>query len=307
LKKEKPLNLAASVHQKLLNLAHSRKEDFQQVLIRYALERFLYRLSKHSSGRKFIVKGAFLFEIWGRHAYRQTRDVDFLGFGDPSPERLRDIFSSICRQPVRPDGMNFDSKTVRAEEIREDNVYGGIRIRLTGYLGSAQVRLQFDAGFGDEVIPAPEEKTFPSLLPFPAPHLKVYSRESVVAEKFQAIVTLGMMNSRMKDYYDLFQLSQFYNFSGKTLVRAISATFKNRSTMLPHEPPLGLSNDFSEDLPKQRMWDAFLNRIGQPDPYLKLSKVVDTLHDFLMPPASAAANKKTFNCIWQHGGPWKKR
>lgn len=306
MKKEKPSNLAASVHQRLLNLAHIRKEDFQQVLVRYALERFLYRLSRHRSGRNFILKGAFLFEIWGSHTYRQTRDADFLGFGEPSPERIRNIFSSICQQPAKPDGMDFDPKTVRAEEIRQDNIYGGIRIRLTGYLGSARVCLQFDAGFGDEVLPEPEYKVFPTLLPFPAPRLKVYSRESFVAEKFQAIVVLGMMNSRMKDYYNLFQLSQFSNFSGKTLVRAISATFKNRSTSLPNEKPLGLSSDFSEDPFKQRMWNAFLNRIGHPGPHVKLGRVVETLRDFLMPPALAAANKKSFNGIWRPRGPWWK-
>ncbi len=306
MKKTGPSNLAASVHQRLLNLAHSKKEDFQQVLLRYALERFLYRLSRHRSGRNFILKGAFLFEIWGSHAYRRTRDADFLGFGDPSPERIREIFSSICQRPVRPDGMEFDSETVRAEEIREDNVYGGIRIRLKGYLGSARVRLQFDVGFGDEVIPEPEYKVFPILLPFPAPRLKVYSRESFVAEKFQAIVVLGMMNSRMKDYYDLFQLSQLFNFSGKTLVRAISVTFKKRFTPIPLETPLGLSSDFSEDHFKKRMWDAFLNRIGHPGPHVKLERVVETLRDFLMPPALAAANKKSFNSVWRSGSPWRK-
>lgn len=253
MKKRTPTNIHVSIHQRLLNLARERNEDFQRIYSRYALERFLYRLSRHRAGEKFILKGAFLFEIWGGVVYRPTRDADFLGYGELSPERIQNIFASVCRRGFKSDGMVYDAASVTAETIREENRYGGIRVRLSGKLGSARARLQLDIGFGDTVIPKPKVISLPTLLPMPAPKLRIYPRESVVAEKFQTMVVLGLMNSRMKDYFDIFQLCRSFSFDGKELAKAIEATFKSRATALPKELPLGLSTEFSEDKAKQRM------------------------------------------------------
>lgn len=305
--KKSSRNIPASIHQKLLNLAHKKNEDFQRIFNRYALERFLYRLSKHHVAQQFVLKGALLFEIWQGAVYRPTRDADFLGYKDPSPEHIQKIFASVCRIRFKADGMAYNSASVTLEAIREENRYGGIRVRLNGNLGNALARLQLDIGFGDSVVPAPKAILFPTLLPFPAPKLHVYPWESVIAEKFQTIVFLGMMNSRMKDYYDLFQLCRNLSFDGKDLAKAIKATFKSRATALPKELPLGLSTEFSEDKNKQGMWSAYMARIGQSSFVIKLQEVVQLLADFLMSPTSALIAKKPFGLFWSPGGPWKKK
>lgn len=307
MKKKTPTNIPASVHQRLLNLAHERNEDFQRIYSRYALERFLYRLSRHRAGEKFILKGAFLFEIWGGAVYRTTRDADFLGYGELSPERIQKIFASVSRKIFKADGMVYDPASVTAEVIREANRYGGIRVRLSGKLGNARVRLQLDIGFGDPVTPKPKTVSFPTLLPLPAPKLRIYPRESVVAEKFQTIVVLGVMNSRMKDYFDLFQLCRNFSFGGKDLAKAIKATFKSRATALPKELPIGLSMEFSKDKNRQKMWNAYLARIGQSSARIELREVVRLLKEFLMPPIFALIINEPFNNIWSSGGPWKKQ
>jgi len=208
-------NPGASVRQKLLNLSREKREDFNYTLNRYAIERFLFRLGNSESAERFILKGAMLFLYWGIDSYRQTRDIDLLMFGNDNLAELEGIFKSICRLPVEEDGLIFRENSVTGEIIRDSQEYGGVRIFLKGNLDTAVVRLQFDIGFGDSITPQPVEASMPVLLTaFPAPHLKIYPPETVIAEKFEAMVKLGMANSRMKDFFDIWILSQgFKNYA----------------------------------------------------------------------------------------------
>lgn len=296
--------MSASVHQKLMNLSLERRENFQLLLTRYALERFLYRLSKNSACGDFVLKGAFLFEIWKDVPYRATRDIDFLGYGSAALDRLRKVFVSICQERVEDDGLIFDADSIALEIIREEQDYGGMRIRLTTYLGQARIRLQFDVGFGDVIIPDAEEVEFPVLLDMPAPRIKAYSRYSFVSEKFHTISYHGMANSRLKDYYDLFLLARFFEFQGNLLAQAISMTFERRNTLIREEIPLGLSKAFVKESTKQRMWKSFLERIGENPRNLTLETAVKTLQEFLVPPTTALFSKNNFSMHWNPGGPW---
>jgi hypothetical protein len=204
LTKGRPVNVPASVRQRLLNLAHQTKQDFGLLLMKYALERLLYRLSVSPHRDIFVLKGALLFDLWTHQPYRPTRDLDLLGCGDSSLERYRKLFSEICTQTVEDDGVSFFADTVTAERIRDDEDYEGVRLVLQARLGAARISLQIDIGFGDVITPSPVEVEYPTLLDFPAPKLRAYPKETVVAEKFEAMVKLGIANSRMKDFYDLF-------------------------------------------------------------------------------------------------------
>jgi hypothetical protein len=211
----KPIaNMAASVRQRLLHLSRTRKEDFGLVLAKYGLERVLYRIAQSKHGEGFVLKGALLFELWTEQRYRPTRDADFLARGDNSPERFIAIFKEICGIGVEDDGLRFDPATVTAERITEDTDYEGIRVKFIGYLENARIPIQIDLGFGDVITPAPIKTKIPSLLDLPSPELLTYPRESVVAEKFEAMVSLGLANSRMKDFFDLRSLSREFPFEG---------------------------------------------------------------------------------------------
>jgi predicted nucleotidyltransferase component of viral defense system len=209
--KKTAANLPASVRQRLLNLATERKEDFGLVVTRYGLERFLYRLSVSPHRDSFVLKGALLLQLWTADTYRPTRDLDLLGRGI-SNVSYRKIFSEVCSQKVEDDGLTFLPDTIRVERIRDDEAYEGVRVRLEARLGNVRVPLQIDVGLGDTIVPSSEELEYPTLLRFPAPKLHAYSKESVVAEKFEAMVKLGIANSRMKDFYDLCVLAQRFEF-----------------------------------------------------------------------------------------------
>ncbi|MFM8764913.1 MAG: nucleotidyl transferase AbiEii/AbiGii toxin family protein, partial [Spartobacteria bacterium] len=213
-------NLAASVRQRLLVLGQKQGEPFDLILMRYGIERLLYRLGRSSHADRFLLKGAMLFRVWRDFSHRPTRDVDLLGFGSTETNDLEEIFRELCLQQVEPDGLLFLPSTVKAELIREQAVYGGIRVTLEARLGNARVPIQCDVGFGDAVTPAPEQIEFPALLDFPAPRLRSYPTYTVIAEKLEAIVLLGETNSRMKDFYDLWFLSREFEFDGNTLVAA---------------------------------------------------------------------------------------
>jgi len=230
-------DVAASVRQRLLNYAATKKVDPNLVLLWYGLERLLYRLSISTHHDRFILKGAMLFRVWGENAFRATKDLDLLGVLRDDAEAVRKVFVAICAQGVEDDGLEFDAASVRAAEIRTTQEYGGYRITLSAKLGSAVIPLQVDVGFGDAITPAPEVSGFPSMLDQPGAQIRVYPRETVVAEKFHAIVVLAMSNSRIKDYYDLWYLSRRFEFSGQLLAAAIAATFKRRATGLPSETP----------------------------------------------------------------------
>ncbi len=303
--RRRPKNLTVSINQRLLNLARERHEEFQFLLTRYALERLLYRLGSSRYVDQFVVKGALLFSLWQGSPHRATRDLDLLGYGSPDVERLRDIFRGLCHLSVEDDGLTYVEDTVYGEPIREDQEYGGIRIHLLAMLGKARIPLQIDIGFGDVVTPAPAESIFPTLLDLPAPQVRAYPRETVVAEKFEAIARLGMANTRMKDFYDLYILAQQFAFDGALLSKAMDATFTRRGTPLPSGVPLALSSEFSEDETKQVQWKAFLRK-GRLEPVtLTLADVAAILREFLLPPAHPAASRAIFDLHWPPGGPWQ--
>lgn len=298
-------NLAASVRQRLANLAHAEKEDFQQLLSRYARERLLYRLSVSEYQERFILKGALLFAYWTAAPHRPTRDMDLLSHGAPDIALLEKVFRDLCKLEVEPDGLIFQPDTVKGERIKDEEEYEGVRLHMTTLLENARITLQVDVGFGDRVVPGPEAIDFPTLLDFPAPHLKSYTRESVVAEKFEAMVKLGMPNSRMKDFFDLWSLSQNFEFDGAILSEAIKTTFKIRGTKVPKAPPLALTPEFYGDRQKNAQWNAFINKSGLTADAKSLPEIAKILINFLMPVSEAVVKEKAFNQEWQPSGPWQ--
>ena len=302
--KKRVANVSASVRQRLLNLATERKEDFGLVVTRYGLERFLYRLSVSPHRDSFVLKGALLLQLWTAETYRPTRDLDLLGRG-VSNVSYRKIFSEVCSQKVEDDGLTFPPDTIRVERIRDDEAYEGVRVRVEARLGDVRVPLQIDVGLGDTIVPSSEELEYPTLLKFAAPKLHAYSKESVVAEKFEAMVKLGMANSRMKDFYDLWVLAKRFEFESATLAAAIQATFITRRTTLPRSSPLALQADFYELPTKLTQWRAFLRKSGlKADSSLK--EIIEVIREFVMPVVNGLSERNAENKVWQPGGPWGK-
>jgi len=295
-------NLPASVHQRLLNRAQQTNRPFNELLQYYVMERFLYRLSKSSHAGKFILKGALMFTAWKLAAYRPTMDIDLLGRTDNSLEALVAIAKEVCLQQVEPDGLVFYPGTVQATRIAEDANYQGVRIRLQATLGTAKVTQQLDIGFGDIVVPAPKAIEFPTLLAFPAPQVRGYSKESIVAEKFESLATLGMLNSRMKDYFDIWTLSRQFDFDGETLSSAITKTFSNRGTALVPEA-VGLTSRFAEDPTKKAQWRGFVRK-SRLDVSADLSEIVLVLRSFLDPVTLALVAGRKFTGKWATSGHW---
>lgn len=299
-----PRNLPASVRQRLLNLARERGEDFNFVLTLYGLERLLYRLGASPHRGDFVLKRAMLLRAWSVSAHRPTRDLDLLGRGERTAARLEGIFADVWRLPVDEDGLVLEPGTIRSEEIREAQEYGGMRVTMTVRLGNARIPLQVDIGFGDAVSPGVTELAYPTLLDGAAPLLLAYPPETVVAEKLQAVVALGMANTRMKDFYDLWVLARRFSFAGGTLAQAVAATFLRRGTPIPAESPVGLAPEFHGDVVKQRQWAAFLDRTGLDAHAPELSREAELLQSFLLPPLRALDAAESFPMRWAAGGPW---
>ncbi len=299
-------NIAASVRQRLLNLAKARQEDFQRILMQYALERLLYRLSLSVHANRFTLKGALLFLLWMQEPHRRTKDLDLLGTCDPAPSRLAEIFGELCALPVEDDGLVFVSDTISAKPIREDNLHGGVRIRMNAFLGTVRIPLQIDIGFGDVVTPPARRVSFPALLDFPGPQLFAYAQETAIAEKLSAIVTLDIDNSRMKDFYDLWTLGNSFAYDGAQLREAIAATFDRRNLPGPAESPVGLTDAFARDQRKQTQWKAFLRQsVGTENQELPLAEVVSFLAVFLLPVLRAISAEAVFMGRWDPRGPWR--
>ncbi len=267
----------------------------------------MYRLSRSAYAKQFVVKGAMLLRVWTGEQYRPTKDLDLLATPEKSPEELDRAFHEVCTLIVEDDGLVFLSETIRVRQIREDNVYGGMRVTLQARLGKIRIPLQVDIGFGDAVTPEARAEEFPTLLDFPAPVLLTYPRETSIAEKFEAIVNLGLTNSRMKDYYDIWLLSRQFDFDGAILKEAIHATFKRRRTALPNEIPIGLSSEFVSDAGKLSQWQAFVRRSRLESIEINLEGVVKVIADFILPPSKAAAEGNAFALTWVKGGPWNRR
>ena len=299
--------MAASVRDRLYNLAQHDKRDFNLVLVMFATERLLYRLSRSVFADRFVLKGARLFSLWSHKPHRPTRDLDLLGYGESSAAALKEAFHEICRTEVEPDGLTFDEDSMTIEEIRLEQEYDGQRIKLVVRLGQARIPLQIDVGFGDVVVPEVQTMEYAPLLDtLPAPQIRAYTRESVVAEKFQAMVALGTLNTRMKDFYDICALADEFDFNGQLLCNAIRATFQRRKTPVPAEPPVCLLPAFGKDEDRQHLWKAFLKRSALQEPSSDdFATVLDKISKFIGPVMLAASTEKaTFRSSWRAGQGW---
>ena len=268
------------MRQRLLNLAHARGEPMELLLTRYALERLLHRLSVSPHRERFVLKGAMLLVTWFDEPHRATRDLDLLGFGDATEDSLLRTVREIMAVEL-DDGLSFDLKALRTDAIREDIEYGGSRLRITAALAGARIPITVDIGFGDAVEPGVEDIDLPVLLDMPSPRLRAYPPEAVIAEKLHAMVVLGLANSRMKDYYDVWMLTSALKADRLRLRRAIVATFARRRTAIPSLIPDGLSDAFAEDPGKQRQWAAFAQNLSGPVPDFRI--MVARLRERLAP------------------------
>ncbi|HEY1387567.1 MAG TPA: nucleotidyl transferase AbiEii/AbiGii toxin family protein [Ktedonobacterales bacterium] len=300
-----PKDLSASIRGRLKNQARARGEDMLYVLSRYALERLLYRLGRSPYTDQFVVKGALLFSLWSDLPHRPTRDLDLLGFGSEDANRIQTIFSNLCAAPVdMTDGLTFQPETVQVTSIRGAQAYGGLRVAMWALLGQTRIRVQVDIGFGDVVTPAATYADFPSLIGLPSPHVRVYPPETVVAEKYEALVRLGMINSRVKDFYDLWTLAHERTFTGAILAAAIQATFTRRGTPLPVATPVALTEPFITDPAKLQLWHAFVSRNKLNPAGPTLAATAELLHAFLLPPTQSLLSGESFDQQWTPDGPW---
>jgi predicted nucleotidyltransferase component of viral defense system len=303
-KKRLAKDIAASVHQRLLNKSRQTGRPFNELLQYYAMERFLYRLSKSAFADRFILKGALMLTVWKAPVSRPTRDMDFLGRIDNDLGAIAGAVRDLCSTEVEPDGLEFSPETIEAERIAEDADYEGVRVRFQGNLGSARITMQFDVGFGDKVIPRARSIQYPTIIEMPPPVLAGYSMESTIAEKFEAMIKLGPLNSRMKDFFDIWLLSRLFEFNGETLVSAVSSTFRTRNTDISQYSSV-FSAEFSAEKSKATQWEAFLRRTAIESAPSQFSAVVEQISVFLGPPAEAVANGTAFNKSWPAGGPWQ--
>lgn len=295
-------DVPAAVHHRLLRISKSQETTFDTVAVRYATERLLYRLSQSEHRRRFVLKGAWLFHLW-EIPRRTTRDVDFLGHGENSVEHIADVIRDVSRIEVTPDdGLVFDPTSIDAQELHEPDEYSGVRVRITAHLGPARIRAQVDVAFGAALVEPPVEADLPVLLDFPQPRLRAYNAEASIAEKLEAMVRFGVRNSRMKDYFDLFVLSEERGFHGPLLAKQISATFSRRETTLFSELPPGLTDRFGEE--RERDWRAFLassDGVGVPEEF---PHVVARVRGFAYPALRAAAEGESLHAQWVPGRGW---
>lgn len=292
-------NIAASIRQKLLNQARIQKRPFQELLQFYAMERFLYRLGQSEYSDRFILKGALMLRLWHAPQSRPTRDIDLLGYTDNNPQAIAEQIQEILATEAPIDGLQFEASQLDIQTIKEDADYQGVRVRFPGQLSGAQFVMQLDIGFGDALVPGASRAEFPTLLGLPAPRILCYSRESAIAEKFEAMVTLGDLNSRMKDFYDIWLLARQFDFDSELLGEAIHQTFRKRSTELPDTLPF--SPEFI--VLKQTQWRAFLRRLGDETVPENLSEICDVLQVFL--PQFLNHAEIVQNQVWKAPGPWR--
>ena len=287
---------SASVLARLLNRSRSTGENYNLLLSRFAIERLLYRLSVSPHAGNFVLKGALLFALWYDTPHRPTKDADLLGFGADDADTLRGTFTSICAIDA-DDGVRYETSGMRIAPIREDNVYGGLRLTIPAFIGNARLSVQVDLGFGDAITPAPESVTYPTLLDdLAAPSLRAYPVYTVIAEKFHAMVVLGMSNSRMKDFFDLAVIARTSEIDGGTLVDALRATFARRNTSLPTSTPVALTTEFSSSPIKAQQWRAFVTKAGLQ--WTSLEQVVQVLAVFLNPASAGCSLNRGFESLW---------
>lgn len=304
--RRKITNLPASIRQRLQHVAKESGRPFQEVLQYYAMERFLYRLSVSEHADKFVLKGALMLAAWGGAATRPTRDIDLLGFLSNQVDEIAAVMREVCEHEVEPDAVAFDAATVAGVVIKEDADYEGVRITFRGTLGNIRLPMQIDVGFGDIVFPEATLTKYPTILDHEPPRLRGYSRETTVAEKFEAMVKLGLLNSRMKDFYDTWALSQQFDFDGATLATAIESTFANRGTTLPPQPT-AFSAAFASDPIKEVQWRAFRRKARLEHAPEDFAAVTERVAAFLLPLVAALTQRQSFTGFWQAPGPeWRE-
>ena len=296
-----PRNVPGSVRQRLLNQARSERRLFGELLQYFAMERFLYRLSRSEHAGRFILKGALMLRVWRSEEFRPTMDIDLLGRTRNEEAGIVSQVRDVLLVDVEADGLVFQPDSTRTERVTEDADYGGIRVRFLGALDSVRIHMQIDIGFGDVVYPGPEESDLPVMLDFPAPRLLCYSRESSIAEKFEAMVKFGMLNNRMKDFYDIWLLSRQFDFTGAELAQAIRLTFERRGTKLPLEIE-AFTQPFIDA--KQTQWTAFRKRLQQDHVPASFAQITASLGQFLSPIVAAFSSGKPSPRNWTAPGPW---
>lgn len=297
-------DLSASVRQRLLNQSRAQNRPFQELLQYFAMERFLYRLARSPYADRFILKGALLLTAWRAPQSRPTMDIDLAGRTDNQLDHIKEVVGAVCESTVDPDGIEFNRASIEVSRIKEDADYEGVRVRFHATLARARIPMQLDIGFGDVITPGPTEIEYPTLLNFPAPVLRAYPKETVIAEKLEALTALGMLNSRMKDYYDLALLSRMYPFEGERLADAIVATFQHRGTTIEAEP-IGLTQAYCDDPARALQWRAFVRRSRFGEEAGDLARLVDEVRVFARPVLSAVAAGNSFKVRWRPGGPWE--
>ena len=290
-------NVAASIRQRLLNKAKENSRPFNELLQYYALERFLYRLSISKYADNFILKGALLFAVWRQSQIRSTVDIDLLGKISNEPEAIINVFQDICKVKVENDGIRFDDSSVTAEQITVDADYQGVRVQLYGYLGTARIRVQVDIGFSDVITPGPERYDYPSILDLSEPNLNCYNKETMIAEKLQAMVKLDILNSRMKDIYDIWILSRRFEFDGAYLQKSIINTFKQRETEVTENVAI-FTERYFQDEEKLQQWRGFVRKSKVSDVPKDLSHIAGEIKIFIQPVLVSIVHNEVFNKTW---------
>lgn len=299
-------DVSASVRRRLLNKARELHADFNLILQRYASERFLYRLGISSEVDRFTLKGASLFLVWTGRELRPTRDIDLLSFGTAEKNEVQRAIEAICKVACLEDGLEFNLADLRIIEIREGLAQGGLRVKLKAQLGQARIPLQIDIGFGETVYPERLEAEYPTLLDLPAPRLWMYSCETSIAEKFEAMLQHGLMNSRMKDFWDVAELARLFPFEGVTLQTAIEETFRSRGIPYKGNTPEALRPAFYDDADRVALWRVFLSKINAQAEYLAdFAAVGEVVRNFLGPVWESIMVGEPFMHIWTPGGPWR--
>ena len=296
-------NVGASVRARLLARSRKTGEDFQFLLWRYAVERFLFRLGRSPYRRRFVLKGAMLFALWNESFHRQTQDIDFAAYGSSDTDDIVPALQHICRIAV-DDGVTFDAGHMTTAPIRGATDKGGIRIRFPATVDRARVTVQVDIGFGDSIQPPPADAEFPSLLDTATSRVLAYPKEAVVSEKFRATVEHGEQTSRYKDFFDLYEMARRFPFDGARLVQALAATFDGRPAPTA-DIPLALTTGFYSNTTRGVRWRTYLTKRGRLRAPMDFSAVGELVRLFLTPPWNALSGGSRFATAWPPGGPWR--
>lgn len=298
-------NIEASIRAQLQNKAKEANRTFAEILQYYGMERFLYRISQSKYADKLILKGALMFTVWHVPERRTTLDIDFLALYDNKIAGIEKMIRAVCKTNVVQDGLAFNPANVKGQQIKEDADYEGVRVKFLGLLGRSRIPMQIDIGFGDSIYPKAKEIEYPVILDLPKPRIKGYPPESVISEKFEAMVKLGLLNSRMKDFYDIWLIMRQFKFSGPKLAEALKRTFKHRKTPLPEKSPLFAEEIYDENSDRQTLWKAFLAKGEIKHAPKKLSIVAYNIEGFLIQPIQMIVKREKLNKAWETTGKWK--